>query len=337
METNHIKFKREISIFLIITFSITYLMGLEMFFVHKRITQTQLSSFAIVQMLYPALVVIILKIYYEKDSISKNLMNFFKIYIALCALSIIILAAGIFSFASSMTIILNVLVSIFSLVTFIMICNNKNECFKEINMVFGKNFKIISLLCLLFIGIRCLMVMISGFANGNLMELAKMTGRILLYFPLNILLGVILSFIVFFGEELGWRGYLQPRLQTLFGKKLGVIILGVIWGLWHLPLCLMLYSPATPLYCVVFYLFFCTSLGIFMSFVYMKTENLWSVILIHLINNSLVLSANGSYSTIFTLKSFAGAIALNICIFVPFIFTKEYKETKAEKIEVLDV
>jgi uncharacterized protein len=37
-------------------------------------------------------------------------------------------------------------------------------------------------------------------------------------------------------EEFGWRGYLQPRLQKIFGVLPASIIIGVIWGSWHLPL-----------------------------------------------------------------------------------------------------
>jgi membrane protease YdiL (CAAX protease family) len=38
------------------------------------------------------------------------------------------------------------------------------------------------------------------------------------------------------GEELGWRGYLLPRLVPALGTVGAAIALGAIWALWHLPL-----------------------------------------------------------------------------------------------------
>jgi membrane protease YdiL (CAAX protease family) len=36
-------------------------------------------------------------------------------------------------------------------------------------------------------------------------------------------------------EELGWRGWLQPALQTWIAPLPAAVVVGVIWGLWHLP------------------------------------------------------------------------------------------------------
>ena len=36
-------------------------------------------------------------------------------------------------------------------------------------------------------------------------------------------------------EEIGWRGFAQPGIQRRKGPVMGSLILGALWGLWHLP------------------------------------------------------------------------------------------------------
>jgi membrane protease YdiL (CAAX protease family) len=36
-------------------------------------------------------------------------------------------------------------------------------------------------------------------------------------------------------EEVGWRGFALPHIQRQYGPVLGTIILGALWGVWHLP------------------------------------------------------------------------------------------------------
>ncbi len=45
-------------------------------------------------------------------------------------------------------------------------------------------------------------------------------------------LGALLSGSI--GEEIGWRGFAQPLLQKRAGALGAAVVLGVIWGLWHL-------------------------------------------------------------------------------------------------------
>lgn len=40
-------------------------------------------------------------------------------------------------------------------------------------------------------------------------------------------------------EEFGWRGYAQEPMQQRYGVVWGSIVLGLIWGVWHLPLWIM--------------------------------------------------------------------------------------------------
>jgi membrane protease YdiL (CAAX protease family) len=45
------------------------------------------------------------------------------------------------------------------------------------------------------------------------------------------------------GEELGWRGFLLPRLQARMGVVRAAWMMGVLWGLWHLP---AFFTPGLP-------------------------------------------------------------------------------------------
>jgi membrane protease YdiL (CAAX protease family) len=57
-------------------------------------------------------------------------------------------------------------------------------------------------------------------------------GKVLVSFVLYTLISLPLAF----GEELGWRGYAQGRFVRAFGLLPGLLLLGILWGVWHTPI-----------------------------------------------------------------------------------------------------
>lgn len=58
------------------------------------------------------------------------------------------------------------------------------------------------------------------------------------------ILPFFLTDLVANGEEIGWRGYVLPRLQAKHNALISSLIVGVIWGFWHM---LRFVSPWNPL------------------------------------------------------------------------------------------
>ena len=55
-----------------------------------------------------------------------------------------------------------------------------------------------------------------------------------LYLIIPVFLYVL--FLSVAGEETGWRGYALPRLQARWGSFGASVVIGLVWGVWHLPL-----------------------------------------------------------------------------------------------------
>jgi membrane protease YdiL (CAAX protease family) len=68
-------------------------------------------------------------------------------------------------------------------------------------------------------------------------------------------------------EELGWRGFAQPRLQAHIGAGPAGLVIGALWSLWHLPL-IALYPAATAHIPLLFYLPLVTAFGVFFAWLY---------------------------------------------------------------------
>lgn len=84
------------------------------------------------------------------------------------------------------------------------------------------------------------------------------------------------------GEELGWRGYLQIELNKRFSLLGSSLIVGVIWGLWHLPLWFVSgFQGVDLLLYIVFFMVGLVSFSVIIGYVYDRGGNLLYAILLH--------------------------------------------------------
>jgi membrane protease YdiL (CAAX protease family) len=55
----------------------------------------------------------------------------------------------------------------------------------------------------------------------------------------NLAAGLVIMTVIIMGEEIGWRGYLLPRMQQLTSQRRAAVATGLAHGLFHLPLILI--------------------------------------------------------------------------------------------------
>ena len=135
-------------------------------------------------------------------------------------------------------------------------------------------------------------------------------------------LGPILNFVTCFGEEWGWRGYLLPKMAEKLPAIPMLLINGIIWGLWHAPITAIGHNygigyPGFPFTGIAAMCGFCIMMGIFLSYVTLKTKSCIPAVLGHGAINSI--AAIGIYCTVDGGNPFIGPAPSGIVGAIPFI------------------
>lgn len=97
----------------------------------------------------------------------------------------------------------------------------------------------------------------------------------------GLVAGITVNAIAGLGEEVGWRGFLQRKLNFMgFWRSSAAI--GVIWGVWHAPIILQGHNyPEHPLAGVLMMTLFTLLLSPIFSYVRLKAKSVVAAAIIH--------------------------------------------------------
>ena len=167
----------------------------------------------------------------------------------------------------------------------------------------------------LFLGVSVVFLLF----GGNLPEFGGFAG---LFESAPALVGGILLtlFLGPLSEEIGWRGFMLPLVQSRRGALVGSLVVGLVWWAWHIPLFFMDGTlHATQGFFSAFsigYLITVVSYSVFFTWLYNQTKSsIWIAVIAHFSINMMISGSSPFDGTIFAILSFvllAAAVVLVI-------------------------
>ncbi len=107
----------------------------------------------------------------------------------------------------------------------------------------------------------------------------------------GLLLAPLLNSFFTFGEEFGWRAYLQPKLMPL-GYRRALLATGVIWGVWHWPIIAMGHNYGLnyfgyPWTGFIAMTWFTMSAGVIFGWLALRGGSVWPAVIAHAATNGI--------------------------------------------------
>lgn len=111
-------------------------------------------------------------------------------------------------------------------------------------------------------------------------------------FLAKLSVGTLVTTLFVFGEELGWTGYLTPRLRSYFSVPATSLLVGACWSLWHYPAIIGgFYGKGTPLWIALpGFTLVLIGASFFRTVLTDKSNSLWPSVILHASHNIVLMS-----------------------------------------------
>lgn len=335
---------RELLIYIAVAYGVTCLMGALMWYGSSK--NIDLDLFPNAQMFYPAAGVMLAVLCVpKKDPLIPR--GFYVFFICVTVMLAVLAVISIFYPYAGISVVNGYFIPIWlvasqlliigsSIVGWIILLATKKEKRRAYGLCWNSGAS--SWFCIfLFLALYLLRTVIALLSSGQGSLLVELVTNPVTWIQTAVLpVNFFFLYTAFLGEEYGWRYYLQPLMQKRFGMRGGVLLLGVVWGLWHLPVDLFYYTQDSQLLMVLSQQVTCITLGIFFAYAYMKTNNIWVPVVLHFMNNNLVPIISNNYTSsvlenqTITWGEFLAGLVMNGLIFGVFLFAKPFRKAVEE-------
>lgn len=136
-----------------------------------------------------------------------------------------------------------------------------------------------------------------------------------------------------FGEELGWRGYLQPMLTKHFGIKYALLLTGIAWFLWHISFIMLgiYFVSGSVIFNSILFAVTVILISFSVGWIRYASGSLWPAVLFHSVSNSALMLIGFQFVESSTYAEyFAGESGIFNIIFwlimALFVFFKQLKD-----------
>ena len=346
--------KTETIAFLALTFGLTFLLNLIMWVNRDSIMESvELLSLATrVQMIIPAFSAIILNIFiFKTKTYTRKSKILLYCFLVLVALYIVVFALRLISPVDITSIefesienlgeilvifFLNLAILILTLgwIALVFAWNLKSDSRKDLKvdkLSFGKPSYYI-LFSLFFFSYFVISTILNYVFNlGSPPSEPVELGSLLFGFA-AIFFGPILAFPTLFGEEYGWRIFLQDKLASQYSRLKAVLLVGLVWGFWHIPK-IFLEGPYLdyPVLGISVYMISIILISIPLGLGTFKSKSVWLAAYLHGIFTTPTILATYFYNPGDLVYSFGlglyGLPVLGALILV-FLKSKEWKERR---------